>query len=80
MIKSEKGKVILKGTKIEILTELSMIIENLLKDFEEEKIMFAVNLGLAGDDVFKKICLAKEEIERIKEKKKNEKDTKEDNI
>lgn len=81
MILSDKKKEKLKieGTWHQVLAELSVLIEELAKDIEEDKIIFSVKLGLCGGDTLKMLDLAKEEIKRSKEKEKNE-NTKENNI
>lgn len=76
----KKEKVEIKGKKVELLTELSVIIEELRNHIEDDDIMFAVRLGMADNDPIKMLDLAKEMLEKFKEGKNNEKDTKEDNI
>ena len=82
MILSDKKKEKLKieGAWCQVLAELSVVIEELAKDIDVDKIMFAVKLGLCGGDTLKMLDLAKEEFEKRMEKEKNEKNTKENNI
>lgn len=82
MILSDKKKEKLKieGAWFQVLAELSIVIEELAKDIDEDKIIFSVKLGLCGGDTLKMLDLAKEEIKRGKEKEKNERNTKENNI
>lgn len=75
----KKEKVELKGKKVELLTELSVIIEELRNHMEDDDIMFAVRLGMADNDPIKMLDLAKEMLEKYKEERNNE-NTKEDNI
>lgn len=75
----KKEKVEIKGKKVELLTELSVLIEELRNHIEDDDIMFAVRLGMADNDPIKMLDLAKEMVEKYKEEKNNE-DTKEDNI
>lgn len=72
LVDKNKEKLKIDGTKSQVLAELSVLIEELYKDIEEDKIMFAVKLGLTGGDTLKMLDLAKAEIERIMESKKNE--------
>lgn len=80
LVDRKKEKLKIEGTKSQLLAELSVFIEELAKDIEEDKIIFAVKLGLTGGDTLKMLDLAKAEVERIRESNKNEKNTKENNI
>ena len=76
----KKQKLKIEGNWSQVLAELSVLIEELAKDVEEDKIIFAVKLGLCGGDTLKMLDLAKEEFEKRMEKEKNERNTKENNI
>lgn len=60
----EKEHVKIDGTRTQILTELSVLIEELTSDVDVDEIMFAVKLGLAGKDLDKMLDIAKETIEK----------------
>lgn len=68
----EKEQLKLDGTKSQLLAELSVIIDELREDIEDDRIMFAVKLGFCDDDLAKMLDLAKETIlnNRKKENKK----------
>ena len=75
----KKEHVEIKGRKVEVMTELSVLIEELRDHMGDDDIMFAVRLGMTDNDPIKMLDLAKEMIEKFKEEKNNE-NTKENNI
>ena len=69
----KKGHIIIDGKRTRILTELSILIEELRSDLDEDEIMLGVKLGLSGNDLDKKIDVVKEMLEKeIKGYKNNE--------
>lgn len=60
----DKGHVQIEGNRTQILTELSVLIEELTSDIDVDEIMFAVKIGLAGKDLDKMLDIAKETIEK----------------
>lgn len=60
----DKGHVQIKGNRAQILTELSVLIEELTSDIDEDEIMMVVKLGLAGKDLDKMLNIAKETLEK----------------
>ena len=69
----KKRHVKIEGDESQILTELSVIIEELTDDIEIENIMFAVKLGLTGDDFGKKLDLLMESLKEKLEKESGDK-------
>lgn len=68
----DKGHVQIEGNRAQILTELSVLIEELRSDIEDDEIMMAVKLGLAGEDLDKMLEVAKETLEKKIKEYKNE--------
>lgn len=72
----KKKEIKIDGTVTRILGELSILIQELREDVEDDKIMFSVKLGLCGDDLSKMLDVAKEtilnNIKKSKENKNNE--------
>ena len=66
----ENGKLKLEGTRSQLLAELSVVIEELIKDINVDEVMFAVKLGFCGGDTLKMLDLAKNEVEKIRRNKK----------
>ena len=76
----KKEKVEIKGRKVEIMTELSALIEELREHMGDDDIMFAVRLGMADNDPIKMLDLVKETLKKKFEEERNNEKTKEDNI
>ena len=55
MIKADKGHTQIEGNKIDIMCDLSYIIEALKDHFSAEDIKFAVDLGLKSDEEIDKV-------------------------
>ncbi len=74
----EKEEVKIEGKKVDILTELSILVDELRSDLKDDEIMHAVKVGMTGGDIEKLSKLLLESILKIMEE--NDEDTKENNL
>ena len=73
LVDKEKKEIKIDGNRAQILTELSVLVESLRGDIEDDAIMMAVKLGLCGKDLNKMINIAMETLgKKIKEYENNE--------
>ena len=49
----EKEEVKIEGNKVNILTELSILVDELRSDCSDDEIMYAVKVGMTGGDLEK---------------------------
>lgn len=82
LVDRKKEQIKIDGNKPDILTELSMLVDELRSDLSEDEIMYAVKIGMTRGDMDKMcnilIDSIKNRINKIMEE--NNEDTKEDNI
>lgn len=53
LVDKEKEEVKIEGKKVNILTELSILVDELRSDCTDDDIMYAVKVGMTGGDIGK---------------------------